>query len=234
MRTFIILSLLLPALSYAAPKQWTAIRVNDQPIASGQVENYTEATLLSRQEKIALFKLANRDFDRYQEQVRLWLSRNFERGLREMSFTAGVESTANREHSRMFRHLAEIVATKLADREAEVLAPIMDKEKIGVRHARLRFAENLVLEGYPHRNNEPAEALYWDWFKSEERRITGSVRLEKAKEWANLKTLNSRDISSLKNESLNQKADLEISPAPGLRLRGETAWEFLGKNRKSF
>lgn len=207
---------------FAAPApattQWMAIRMKGQSITSAQIAKFLEDTLLGDPMKIALFSLAGGDYERYEVEKQRWIQKNFDVGLRTMGYLAHVQSTGMIDSAlnggQAFQLPTGTALKILQDREQEVLKPYMDKE--GIQSARIKYAKFLMQSRYPHRPQQDAESLYWDWYKAEEQRIMERLRIRAVMEWLVVRAgsgLPKTNISPFDFQPFIEKTKMEIHAA---------------------
>jgi hypothetical protein len=174
--------LCLPVLVSAVGSQWVALKLNGQIIGSGAIEEYVENLYLTDVMKIALFSLAQGNFDKYQVEKQQWIQRNFEKGLKTFAYLSIIQGLAG---SQFFpADPSKIVH----DKENEVLKNYLQKGS-GIQRARIQFAESLMKDGYPHKVQQDPEELYWDWYNGELKRVTEQLRIQAVMDWTRFRAM---------------------------------------------
>jgi hypothetical protein len=151
---------------------WSALRVGTTMKTSYDIQEYIRTTKISENTHRSLFRLAEGDWNRYQELVGQVVDESFEAALNEVAYGLLLEHMATRNLRRGETRQAFTVTTEeynktIQERENEVLREWLD-QRLGIVVARREFGKKLKETGYPHRDTETHEDIYWRWYKTQQ------------------------------------------------------------------
>lgn len=159
---------------------WMALRVGQQMHTSYDVREYIKTTKISEETHRALFRMAQGDWQRYQELKSQLVDDYFEEAIKEKAYNLMVEHLATRNLRRGESRQAFAVTTEdynraIQEREREVLGEWLD-QRLGIVVARREYGKQLRTTGYPHQEHETDEEIFWRWYEVQRKLIKEAFR----------------------------------------------------------
>ncbi|MBT5093485.1 MAG: hypothetical protein HOM21_04545, partial [Halobacteriovoraceae bacterium] len=190
-KTFLLIVslLLLPISSSFAESRliaWTAANVGGKIVTNYDVEKYIEDTLLNDRIKAVLFAKAG-NFNQYQIDKSNWLNKHFEMGLKKLVYAKIIQLEATRkkvnEKRVAFTTTEKEYYEAIRGIESRVLDPVMERDKQGIRPARIKYGEFLRSSNYPYKKEESLTDTYFRWYNAEQERLKEQFRERGVKQW---------------------------------------------------
>jgi hypothetical protein len=178
----ILITVLLAQNSWGSnrPHFFTALSVGAKRTSNLDVHAYIEATRIKTDVKIKLFKLAGRDWDKYQKIVDAQLKSSFDDALKELAYAQLLEHDATKiiggeKERQSFLTTEKEYFEELQKRETEAVKEYLD-QRLGIVEGRKLFGKELIEDGYPHRVDESAEDVYWRWYEDQKQIVKEEFR----------------------------------------------------------
>ena len=182
------------AVDRQAPMIWTAFNLGGRSMTSSyDVKKFIETVHLTDQNMIDLFKQAEQDYNKYEELKSNWANKRMKDGVKQMAYLRMIQTYATRPQfgnntRKAFTTTEREFFKEVQTMEDKALRELLNEGK-GIVYARKTFGEQLIDAGYPRKESQSAEDVYWVWYELQKSRIKESMRIKEVQKYEYIEAL---------------------------------------------
>ncbi|OUR94057.1 hypothetical protein A9Q84_18260 [Halobacteriovorax marinus] len=167
------------------PIAWIVATPGNRAITNFDVTEFVELTQISDAMKIALFKQAEGDFNKYEELKAKVANKYFKKSASQLIYAKMMKRDHKTKHGSKrvaFNTTEREYYDKVQGNEDKLLKDLLD-QRMGIVKARAQYGDFLINSGYPHKKSESSSDVYWRYYEEQKARIKTEFLLHEVKKY---------------------------------------------------